>query len=213
MEKMMNEIHLWGKKVLLDKSPVVFKYEPGDDWLEHWEPKTGEWKCEGGYLIGAEPKSTAALLISKREYGDAIMLSFTVQAVPPATRDLNAFYFAKWNDETNFLGESYVCGVNGWYEHRSGIERDEQDGRVSLYASTALYKYQTGDFVRIDVGCIKGHSFMMVDGEIVTELQDPNPIGPGKLGFSAYCTMLKIKDIEVRELCWEPFEQFYLPEF
>jgi len=88
------------------------------------------------------------------------MLSFTVQAVPPATRDLNAFYFAKWNDETNFLGESYVCGLNGWYEHRSGIERDEQDGRVTLYTSTSLYKYKTGDFVRIDVGCIKGHSFI-----------------------------------------------------
>ena len=188
-------------------------YQPGDDWLEHWEPKTGEWRCEDGYFIGAERQSTAALLISKREFSDSMMLSFTVQAVPPATRDLNAFYFAKWNDERNFLGESYVCGLNGWYEHRSGIERDEQDGSVTLYTSTALYKYKTGDFVRIDVGCIKGHSFMMVDGEMVTELQDPNPIGPGKVGFSAYCTMLKIKDIEVRELYWEDFPQSYEPEF
>ena len=209
----MNEIHLWGKKVLLDKSPIVMSYKPGDDWLEHWDPKTGEWRCEDGYLIGAERQSTAALLISKREFSDSMMLSFTVQAVPPATRDLNAFYFAKWNDERNFLGESYVCGLNGWYEHRSGIERDEQDGSVTLYTSTALYKYKTGDFVRIDVGCIKGHSFMMVDGEMVTELQDPNPIGPGKVGFSAYCTMLKIKDIEVRELYWEDFPQSYEPEF
>lgn len=208
-----NEIHLWGKKVLLDKSPIVMSYQPGDDWLEHWEPKTGEWRCEDGYFIGAERQSTAALLISKREFSDSMMLSFTVQAVPPATRDLNAFYFAKWNDERNFLGESYVCGLNGWYEHRSGIERDEQDGSVTLYTSTALYKYKTGDFVRIDVGCIKGHSFMMVDGEMVTELQDPNPIGPGKVGFSAYCTMLKIKDIEVRELYWEDFPQSYEPEF
>ena len=54
---------------------------------------------------------------------------------------------------------------------------------------------------------------MRVDGEMVTELQDPHPLKPGKVGFSAYCTKLEIKDVEVRELYWEPFEQFYLPEF
>ena len=92
---MTGEIHLWGKKVLLDKSPVVFKYQPGEDWLEHWEPKTGEWKCEDGYLIGAERKSTAALLISKREYGDAMMLSFTVQAIPPRNARPQRVLFCK----------------------------------------------------------------------------------------------------------------------
>ena len=209
----MNEIHLWGKKVLLDKSPVVFSYTPGDDWLDHWQILSGSWKCEDGYLIGSERRSTAALLVSKKEFGRDIMFSFTIKAVPPATRDLNALYYTQVNDEGNWIGESYVCGLNGWYEHRSGIERDEADGTVSLYTSTALYKYVKGTEVRMDVGCINGHSFMMVDGEMVTELQDPNPLGPGRVGFSAYCTMLKIKDIEVRELAWEDFPQEYEPEF
>lgn len=209
----MNEIHLWGKKVLLDRSPVIMKYNPGKDWLEHWEPLCGEWKCEDGYLIGAERESTAALIVSRRDFGKDILFSFTIQAVPPATRDLNAMFYTQVNEERNWIGESYVCGLNGWYEHRSGIERDEADGSVSLYTSTALYKYVTGTEVRMDVGCIGGHSFMMVDGEMITELQDPNPLKPGKVGFSAYCTMLKIKDIEVRELYWEDFPQSYEPEF
>jgi len=209
----MKEIHLWGKKVLLDKSPVVFSYNPGADWLEHWEVLAGDWKCEDGCLVGSERRSTAALIVSKKDFPRDIMFSFTIQAVPPATRDLNALFYAQVNDARNWIGESYVCGLNGWYEHRSGIERDEADGSVSLYTSTALYKYIKGTEVRMDVGCINGHSFMMVDGEMVTELQDPNPLRPGKVGFSAYCTMLKIKDIEVRELAWEDFPQEYEPEF
>ena len=211
--KTPNEIHLWGKKAIVDKSPVVFSYNPSDDWLDHFEILAGEWKCERGYLIGLERKSTAALIVTKRDFGKDILFSFTMRAVPPATRDLNALFYAQVNEERNWIGESYVSGVNGWYEHRSGIERDEADGTVSLYSSTALYKYETGKKLRFDVGCIGGHSFMMVDGEMITELQDPNPLKPGKVGFSAYCTMLEIKDIEVRDLYWEEFPQEYESEF
>ncbi len=206
----MKDIHLWGKKILLDKSPVVMKYSPSEDWLEHWEPKIGYWECKDGYLIGAERESTAAIIFSKQRFENDVMFSFTVKAELPATRDLNAVFCANWDDGTNWLGESYVCGLNGWYEHKSGIERN---GSSNLYSTTSLYKYKHGTEVRMDVGCINGHSFMIVDGEMVTELVDPSPIRGGHIGFSAYCTMLKIKDIEVRELYWEPFEQSYDPEF
>ena len=54
---------------------------------------------------------------------------------------------------------------------------------------------------------------MVVDGLLVTELNDPNPISGGHVGFSAYCTMLKITEIEVKEIKWEPFHQSYTPEF
>ena len=139
-----NEIHLWGKKVFVDKSPVVFSYKPSDDWLDHFEVLSGEWTCENGCLIGSERRSTAALIVTKRDFGRDILFSFTMRSVPPATRDLNALFYAQVNEERNWIGESYVSGVNGWYEHRSGIERDEADGTVSLYSSTALYKYETG---------------------------------------------------------------------
>jgi len=39
------------------------------------------------------------------------------------------------------------------------------------------------------------------------------PISGGHLGFSAYCTMLKIKEIEVRKIYYEEFIQKYDPEF
>ena len=54
---------------------------------------------------------------------------------------------------------------------------------------------------------------MVVDDELVTELIDPNPISGGHAGFSAYCTKLRIRDIEVREIVWEDFKQVYTPQF
>ena len=54
----------------------------------------------------------------------------------------------------------------------------------------------------------------MVDGKLISELIDNmDPIVGGYVGFSPYSTILKIKDIEIREIYWEERVQSYLPEF
>ena len=208
----LEDILLLGKKIKADKSPVIFSYNPGDDWLDHWEVKSGSWKCENGYLIGEEPGNFGGILFSKQAYEKDVMFTFKVTAIPPATRDLNAVFCAKWDDSTDYLGDSYVCGLNGWYEHKSGIERNIGYGS-NLYATTSLYHYKPGSEVCITAGAINGHTFMLADGVMISELIDPNPITGGHVGFSAYCTRLKIRDIEVREIVWEEFVQSYEPEF
>ena len=40
-----------------------------------------------------------------------------------------------------------------------------------------------------------------------------DPIKGGHVGFSPYSTALKIRDIEVREICWEERYQVYEAEF
>ena len=47
----------------------------------------------------------------------------------------------------------------------------------------------------------------------MTELIDPNPLKGGHVGFSPYCTKLKIRDIEIRKIYWEKRDQAYDPEF
>ncbi|MCQ2446810.1 MAG: hypothetical protein MJ141_08015, partial [Clostridia bacterium] len=101
-------------------------------------------------------------------------------------------------------------GLNGWYEGKSGIERNLTS---NLNATTTLYKYTPGKEVRMIAGAIGGHCFMVVDGELVSELVDPAPIRGGHVGFSPYCTKLRIRDIEVRRIKWEEFPQEYDPEF
>ena len=207
----MKDILLLGKKIIADKSPIVFKYTPDENWEQFWTPKSGTWGYENGYLIGEEQGNFGGILFSKERFEKDVMFSFTIGAVLPATRDLNAIFNTTWDDEINYLKKSYISGLNGWYEGKSGIERFPED---ELRALTPLYKYEPGTEVRITTGAIQGHNFLLVDGVLIQELIDNmDPISGGHVGFSPYSTVLKIKDIEVREICWEEREQSYLPEF
>ncbi|MBR2916364.1 MAG: hypothetical protein IKC07_02020 [Clostridia bacterium] len=209
----MNEIKLLGKKVIIDKSPILLKYSPSDDWKDYWDVKSGNWSVEDGWLIGDEPGNKGGILFSKEFYEDNVMMTFSVKTALPATRDLNAVFCAHWDEETDYLGTSYVCGLNGWYENKSGIERNEVGCESALYSTTTLYKYEPGTLVRMTFGAIDGQCFMVVDDTLITELIDPNPIKGGHIGFSAYCTKLMIKDIEIRKIHWEKFIQTYKPEY
>ena len=206
----MNEISLLGKKIYIDKSPLLLKYSPDEDWQKYWQVMAGDWRMENGWLIGTENGNKGGILFSRESFDKNVMLSFTAATVLPATRDVNAVYCAHWDEKTDYLADSYVCGLNGWYDGKSGIERNLTS---NLYSTTSLYQYIPGTEVRMTAGAIDGHNFMVVDGKLVTELIDPSPIKGGHVGFSPYCTILKIKDIEIREIYWEKQKQHYDPEF
>ena len=208
----MKNIHLLGKKILWDKCPVLVDYTPDESWRELWLPKSGDWTVEDGYFIGTETGNMGGILLYREYFKKNVMLTFTVSTVLPATRDLNAVFCAKWDEKTNWLGDSYVCGLNGWYDGKSGLERNAGYGS-NLYSTTSLYKYVPGSEVRMTCGAIDGHSFMVVDDVLVSEMIDPQPITGGHVGFSAYCTKLRITDIEIREICYENITQSYDPQF
>lgn len=206
----MKDIILLHKKINFDQSPILFQYSPSDDWLTYWFPGTGDWKVEDGCFIGEELGNRGGILLSRERFEENVMLSFTMSTVLPATRDLNAVFCANWDYEKGYIGDSYVCGVNGWYENKSGIERTRNS---DLYTTTALYQYTPGTEIRMTCGAVDGHSFMVVDDVLITEMIDPQPIYGGHVGFSAYCTKLRIRDIEIRKIKWEELKEFYDPEF
>lgn len=206
----MKEIRLVGKKILPEQSPVLLDYQPGPDWQSYFQVMAGGWTEEDGWLIGAERGNKGGILFSKENFAEDVMLSFTAATVLPATRDVNAVFCAHWDQKTDYLGESYVCGLNGWYEHKSGIERN---GSSNLYTTTSLYHYEPGTAVRLCTGAIGGHCFLLADDVLISELIDPDPLFGGHVGFSPYCTRLRIKDIKIQKIHWEPFHQCYEPEF
>lgn len=213
---MLDEIHLLGKKIDYAGSPVLLRSAPDESWERDWMPMAGEWSYSDGALIGREGGNKGGILFSRQSFDDNVMISFTVSTVLPATRDLNAVFCAHWDKEgTDYLAESYVCGLNGWYEHKSGLERNPVAGNPysHLNSTTTLYHYTPGKEVRMTAGAIDGHTFMVVDDELVSEMIDPHPIKGGHVGFSPYCTILRIRNIEVRKIKWEPFPQSYDPEF
>lgn len=117
-----SELHLLGKKIHIHTSPVLLKYSPDENWKDYFDVKAGEWECKDGYLIGAERGNKGGILFTKDAYEDGTMMTSKVSTMLPATRDLNAVFCAEWDEKTDYLGESYVCGLKGWYEHKSGLE-------------------------------------------------------------------------------------------
>lgn len=208
--KDIKELHLLGKLVKLDDCPVLLDCQPDGNWQDTWQVMRGDWKEENGWLIGAERGNFGGILFSRQSFDCDVIFTFTAKTVLPATRDVNAVFCAHWDKEIDYLGNAYVIGFNGWYEHKSGIERSPETG---LRALTGSYKYTPGKEIRVTTGIIDGHSFLYADGEMVAELIDPNYISGGHVGFSPYCTMLAIKDIQVRRAVWTPFEQSYEAEF
>ena len=200
----MKEIKLVGKRIILDKCKLLLKSAPDKDWEKDWKVMAGEWHYEDGALIGKEDGNCGGILFSRENYkGKNVMITFTGSTVAPATRDVNAVFCAEWDDELNDLGDSYVCGLNGWYDDKAGLERNLKGGGVSFRALTNSYKYTPGKEIRMTAGAINGHLFMVVDDELVAEYFDNfEPLKGGHVGISPYCTILKIKDIEVHEIYW-----------
>ena len=55
---------------------------------------------------------------------------------------------------------------------------------------------------------------MLVDGKLVAEhLDGILKLNKGHIGFSPYCTMLRIRDIVIREISYVNNQQHYDPEF
>lgn len=206
----MNELKLIGKLIKLDECPILLDYKPDENWREHWQVMKGTWECKDGWLIGSEPGNFGGILFSKERYDCDIVFSFTAKTVLPATRDVNALFCAEWLKETDYLGNAYIVGLNGWYEGKSGIERSPEDG---LKALTSAYKYTPGTEVRIITGIADGHTFIYADDTLVTEIVDPHAISGGYVGFSPYSTKLAIKDVQIRKTVYSPLTQSYEPEF
>ncbi len=207
----MKEIRLCGKIIYLDECPVLMDYKPEENYLDKWMIMKGDWEYKDGWLIGTNPGNYGGILYSRERFDCDVIFSFTAKTVLPATRDVNAVFCSNWNEEKNYLGKTYIVGLNGWYEHKSGIEREAESG--GLFSLTNAYQYTPGAEVRITTGSVNGHCFLFADGVFVTELNDPNYISGGHVGFSPYSTKLAVKDIEVRRAVWHPFRQTYEPEF
>lgn len=211
----MKVLTLVNKKILYDKSPIIYNKKLDETWREDWQVMAGEWSQQDGALIGIERGNRGGILLYKERFTKNVMMTFTVNTVLPATRDLNAVFCASWDEDKDDLGDAYVCGLNGWYEHKAGIERNVKGGGNAFAAlSATAFDYEYGTDIKMTVGAIDGHCFMYVNDKLVCEVVDGNnPLTEGRIGFSPYCTILKIKDIEIREIKYEPFLQSYEPEF
>ena len=201
--------------LLLEKSKILYDRPFSQQSLhEDWEATGGEWWVENGVLSGKYRENAGGLIYSKQSYPGNIMLDFYGRTVAPCNNDLNfTWCSAGWNYANNDAGISYIAGLQGWWESKAGIERYPE---CTIAAKTANFSYTPGEYYHIQAGIVEGVSFIFVNGKLIIDLCDPNPIDStkyGKIGLGTYCSFNQYRDFKLYQLAFEKAEFSYTPNF
>ncbi len=202
------------KEIDPDHCPILYdKPFTENSFKDDFTVCGGKWRVEEGWLIGENRGNFPGMAISKNSYNENVILDFEAATVLPCSHDINVMWNGSWNFETNTRDIAYVVGLEGWWHGKVGFEKSPE---YVLNAATPLFKFEAGRIYRIQCGSIDGHIFVAVDGKLVLEVTDPEPIDfkkHGLVGFEAYCAKLKFRNFKIRKAVWAETADEYIPEF
>lgn len=207
-------IQLMKKQLFPEKMEVLYNKPFTKETIEKdFVIKGGEWWVDDEWLYGKNPENNPGMIISKEDYFGDILLEFDAAAVPPCTHDINFMWHGSWNEKTNTRHIAYVAGLEGWWDGKVGFEKSPE---YKLNAANPTFDFTPGQVYHIIAGDINGHIFVVVDDVLVLEVTDPNPIDGnifGKIGFEAYCSFIKIKNLSIKRVAFKEDPKSYVPEF
>lgn len=210
----MTQLLLMRKRVDLGRCPVLYDRPFTESSLaEDWQIRGGEWQMRDGWLRGSNPLNSPGMVTSRRSFAGNVMLEFEARTVLPSTHDINWMWNGSWNEATNTRAVAYVAGLQGWWEGKVGFEKSPD---YKLNVGTPLFPFEPGRIYRILSGSADGHCFVVVDGRLVLEVTDPEPIDTqrfGMIGFEAYASRIEVRGLVVRQVNWEERTMSYGPEF
>ena len=173
------------------------------DLSENWEITGGEWISGDGVCTGLYRENAGGLIYTRRHFENErdIVLDFYGMIISPCNNDLNfSFRTSGWNYEVGDADVGYICGINGWYINRTGIERYPE---CKLFGWTESFRAESDREYHIEAGIVDGKCFIRIDGVMVTTLSDPNPIDRSdcdRVGLGTYCSHIRFRDFKV----WRP---------
>ena len=204
-------------EVYLDDSEILYEQrEFSQEILERdFDVKSGEWYAEDGWVVGKNPLCRPGILVSKDDYFGNNMLELTCKMVDPSTHDINVMLNGSWHPEKDCRHVAYVAGLEAFWHGNVGFEKSPE---YKLVISTSLFDFDPAVEHKLQFGNINGQLFILVDGKIALEIQDPDPIDVnkyGKIGFEAFSSWWKFKDVCVKKLKYRHIkkENTYVSEF
>ena len=207
-------LRIMRKAIDLERSPVLYA-EPisTKSFAKDWRVYGGEWSVDGGWLTGKNPDNCAGMALLRGDFPGNVLVDFEARTVPPSSHDIDFMWSGSWDEAKHERGVAYVAGLEGWWDGKVGFEKSPE---YKLVATTPLFDFHPGQTYHLQGGSIDGHCFVFVDGRLLLELVDPDPIDTRrftKVGFEAYCSHVQIRNLCVRGLVWEPVTSRYEPEF
>ena len=183
------------------------------DLSKNWEVTGGQWEAKDGILIGRYRGNGGGLIYSRQQFPGDILLDFYGTMLSPCDNDLNFTFRADgWDYQKNDASVGYIGGLNGWWTKQAGIERYPS---CELHAMSG-FRGVSGKEYHIQTGIIGKRCFLAVDGEVVVELGDPDPIHDPKcnrVGLGTYCSQIAFRDFKVYRPVVTPVDRTYVPKF
>lgn len=205
-------LNILNKEIDLDKSALLDdQLTIGELFDRKWNVQSGEWRVEGDWLTGKK-QTGSGLLLSRDDYPGDVMIECEARTVLPSTHDIDFMWNATWDMEKEGR-TAYIVGIQGWMEGKAGFEKLPD---YRLVATTPLFNFQPGHLYHVMVGSIQGHCFLFLDGKLIIEMTDPNPIDSqkhAKIGLEVYGSHIQIRNLKVRQIAWRPRHMSYTPEF
>lgn len=206
---------LIGKQILLNSGEILYQKNSftQEDLEQDFVVYGGQWYAEDGWLVGKNPLNAPGMVLLKQDCPGDVLLDFYAATIPPCTHDIDFMWNGSWDAQTNERGAAYVAGLCGWWNQKTGFEKSPE---YRLNAATTLFSVTPGQTYHIQAGSAQGHMFLVVDGQLIIETTDPDPINTaifGKIGFEAYCSQMKVTNLTVRRLHYAALQQNYVPEW
>lgn len=207
-------ISLMKKKIFPETMKILYQTPFSPQSLEQdFVIKGGEWRVEDGWLVGSNRGNFPGMIVSKADYFGPVLLEFDACTILPCTHNINVMWHGSWDEHSNTRHIAYVAGLQGWWDGKVGFEKSPD---YKLNVGTQLFEFQPGQVYHILMGDIDGHVFVVVNGKLILEITDPDPIDGmkyGKIGFEAYCSQLKFTNFCVKKITYEEDVKSYQPEF
>ncbi len=210
----MKTILLMKKRILVDSSKVLYdKPVTKEEFSSEWDVHQSTWKVKDGWLEGENPENWPGMAVLKQDFPGNVLVEFEAQTILPSSHDINVMWNGEWLPETDQRGLAYVAGLQGWWTGKVGIEKSNE---YKFMLGTPLYNFEPGKIYKIQAGSIDGHCFILADDKLLLEGMDPNPIDNQKytkVGFEAYCSKIRIRNIIIRQISWEAVDMKYEVDF
>ena len=199
----MEKLKIMRKEINVNECPVLFDRPFGPESLSvDWQIRTADWWVEDEWLTGCNPDNFPGMVTSRKNYFGNVLIEFEARTVLPSTHDINCMWNGSWNDETNERDVAYDIGLEGWWEGKVGFEKSPD---YKLNAANPIFQFEPGRIYRLQAGSIDGDVFVLVDGGLILEVTDPDPIDTrryGLVGFEAYASMIQVRRPVVRQIVW-----------
>jgi hypothetical protein len=209
-----NSLLLMKKKILLSESEILYKLPVTEKCLaEDWTIHHSSWQVEDGWLVGENRGNWPGMAILKQDFPGNVLVEFEARTILPSSHDINVMWNGEWLNDKGRRGIAYVAGLQGWWTGKVGIEKSDE---YKFMVGTPLLNFKAGEIYRIKAGSIDGHCFIFANEQLLLEAMDPDPIDSHKytkVGFEAYCSKIRVKNIVIRQIRWENVDMAYTPEF